>query len=78
VRGFISIRALKLMRQLRYGSDRLRWYCRSGAHNEPAIIREEVFHVTDLGTQLKPLIRNWIENPNLRECGKCGVVADAK
>src|SRR4051794_13460350 len=29
--------------------DRLRWYCRSQSHTEPTIIREEVFHVTDLG-----------------------------
>ncbi|KAG8834411.1 3-hydroxyanthranilic acid dioxygenase [Serendipita sp. 399] len=58
--------------------DRLRWYCRSEAHKEPTIIREEVFHVTDLGTQLKPLIRNWIENPDLRKCPQCGEVAVAK
>ncbi|KAG8804557.1 3-hydroxyanthranilic acid dioxygenase [Serendipita sp. 398] len=58
--------------------DRLRWYCRSEVHKEPTIIREEVFHVTDLGTQLKPLIRNWIENSDLRKCPQCGEVAAAK
>ncbi|PVF96953.1 3-hydroxyanthranilic acid dioxygenase [Serendipita vermifera] len=58
--------------------DRLRWYCRSGAHTEPTIIREEVFHVTDLGTQLKPLINNWIANTDLRKCPHCGEVAAAK
>ncbi|EJD45809.1 3-hydroxyanthranilic acid dioxygenase [Auricularia subglabra TFB-10046 SS5] len=58
--------------------DRLRWYCRSGKHDEPTIIREEVFHVTDLGTQLKPLIRNWQENAELRKCDKCGAVAEPK
>lgn len=60
--------------------DRLRWYCRASAHaNEPpTIIREEAFHVTDLGTQLKPLIRAWIENESLRKCPACGTVAAAK
>ncbi|KAF8314948.1 3-hydroxyanthranilic acid dioxygenase [Clavulina sp. PMI_390] len=38
--------------------DRLRWYCREPVHTDPVIIREEVFHCTDLGTQLKPLINN--------------------
>ncbi|KAK2467924.1 hypothetical protein APHAL10511_000219 [Amanita phalloides] len=34
--------------------DRLRWYCKSGAHADPTIVHEATFHVTDLGTQLKP------------------------
>lgn len=59
-------------------SDRLRWYCRSSAHNEPTIIREEVFHVTDLGIQLKPFIENWMSNEDLRKCSYCGEVAAAK
>ncbi|KAF8590702.1 3-hydroxyanthranilic acid dioxygenase [Ramaria rubella] len=58
--------------------DRLRWYCQSGQHTVPTIIREEAFHCTDLGTQLKPLINNWINDPSLRVCSTCGVVADAK
>ncbi len=58
--------------------DRLRWYCKSGAHEKPTIILEESFHVSDLGTQLKPLIRNWIENEDLRRCKECGTVAEAK
>jgi len=37
--------------------DRLRWYCPSEIHKEPFVIREESFHCTDLGTQLKPLIQ---------------------
>lgn len=37
--------------------DRLRWYCpNSTAHAQPHIMREIVFHCTDLGTQLKPHI----------------------
>ncbi|GJJ12620.1 hypothetical protein Clacol_006863 [Clathrus columnatus] len=58
--------------------DRLRWYCRSGKHESPVIIREEAFHCQDLGTQLKPLINNWIQNSDLRKCNVCGIVADAK
>ncbi|KLO09533.1 3-hydroxyanthranilic acid dioxygenase [Schizopora paradoxa] len=59
-------------------TDRLRWYCKSGLHDKPSIILEVSFHVTDLGTQLKPLIRNWIENEDLRRCKGCGTVAEPK
>lgn len=37
--------------------DRLRWYCRSGKHEKPSVIREVNFHCTDLGKQLKNPIR---------------------
>ncbi|EMD36237.1 hypothetical protein CERSUDRAFT_115199 [Gelatoporia subvermispora B] len=59
-------------------TDRLRWYCRSGAHSTPTIIREETLHVTDLGTQLKPLIQYWQSNADARRCPACGTVAEAK
>jgi len=59
-------------------TDRLRWYCHSNAHTKPTIIREETFHVTDLGTQLKPLIQNWMANEDLRKCEECGTIAEAK
>lgn len=58
--------------------DRLRWYCSNPVHTQPTIIREELFHVTDLGTQLKPVIERWINDENIRKCPHCGVVADAK
>lgn len=58
--------------------DRLRWYCKSGAHTEPTIIHEAAFHVTDLGTQLKPEIQRWMNDARLRTCSACGEVADAK
>ncbi len=58
--------------------DRLRWYCKSGAHSKPTIIREDAFHCTDLGTQLKPVIQNWINNESIRKCHDCGAVAEAK
>ncbi|KII85459.1 hypothetical protein PLICRDRAFT_116139 [Plicaturopsis crispa FD-325 SS-3] len=59
-------------------TDRLRWYCRSSVHTSPTIIHEDSFHVTDLGTQLKPLIQAWMKDANLRRCQACGLVADAK
>jgi len=59
-------------------TDRLRWYCRSGAHSKPTIIREDAFHVTDLGTQLKPLIHAWQTDEARRKCGDCGQIANPK
>ncbi|KZS89113.1 3-hydroxyanthranilic acid dioxygenase [Sistotremastrum niveocremeum HHB9708] len=59
-------------------TDRLRWYCREPVHSSPTIIREDSFHVTDLGSQLKPLIDRWINNADTRRCGHCGVVAAAR
>ena len=41
---------------LTVSADRLRWYCRSGKHAKPFIIRQVQFHCTDLGSQLKPHI----------------------
>ncbi|KAG8951395.1 3-hydroxyanthranilic acid dioxygenase [Tulasnella sp. 424] len=58
--------------------DRLRWYCQSGAHSTPTIIHENQLHVTDLGTQLKPIIQEWMQNEGLRKCKECGTVAPAK
>lgn len=58
--------------------DKLRWYCTKGGHEKPTLIKEEVFHVTDLGTQLKPLISAWMADETLRKCPECGMVADAK
>ncbi|KAF9462537.1 3-hydroxyanthranilic acid dioxygenase [Collybia nuda] len=58
--------------------DRLRWYCPSPVHSEPTIIYEESFHVTDLGTQLKPVIEKWMNQEELRRCKVCGSIADAK
>ncbi|KAG8744640.1 3-hydroxyanthranilic acid dioxygenase [Ceratobasidium sp. 414] len=58
--------------------DRLRWYCRSEAHDSPTVIREDAFHCTDLGTQLKPLIDKWMSDSSMRICGACGEVAPPK
>ena len=59
-------------------SDRLRWYCKEPVHTKPTIIREESLHVTDLGTQLKPIIQNWMTHEELRKCPECGLVSEAK
>ncbi|KAG0145389.1 hypothetical protein CROQUDRAFT_658692 [Cronartium quercuum f. sp. fusiforme G11] len=56
--------------------DRLRWYCsNTQVHPKPHLIREVSFHCTDLGTQLKPLINEWIEHEHLRKCNECGTVS---
>lgn len=58
--------------------DRLRWYCENAAHGKPTVIREEVFHVSDLGTQLKPYIERWMNDETYRTCAECGRVSDSK
>ncbi|KAH9073053.1 3-hydroxyanthranilic acid dioxygenase [Lactarius deliciosus] len=58
--------------------DRLRWYCRAPGHEGPTVIREASFHVTDLGTQLKPFIEQWMSSEESRRCPSCGTVAEAK
>jgi len=66
-----------VMERVRPGgsTDRLRWYCRSGSHEEPYIIREVAFHCTDLGKQLVNPIKEWQADPKLRTCQKCGTIA---
>ncbi|KAI0026702.1 3-hydroxyanthranilic acid dioxygenase [Vararia minispora EC-137] len=59
-------------------TDHLRWYCRESVHDMPTIIHQEDFHVTDLGTQLAPLIREWMGDDERRRCKACGTVAPAK
>jgi 3-hydroxyanthranilate 3,4-dioxygenase len=47
-------------------------------HKEPTIVREEVFHVVNLGLQLKPYIKAWMADGRLRKCKKCGTIAPPK
>ncbi|RKP04541.1 3-hydroxyanthranilic acid dioxygenase, partial [Thamnocephalis sphaerospora] len=54
--------------------DRLRWYCDQCRE----IVYEESFHCTDLGVQLKPVIERYAADAQLRTCGKCGHVNQAK
>ncbi|GAA5873188.1 hypothetical protein JCM8547_006810 [Rhodosporidiobolus lusitaniae] len=69
-----------VIERVRPGSavDRLRWYCQNPTHASPTIIREVSFHCSDLGTQLKPLINEWMTTPKLRVCQECGQQAEAK
>ncbi|KAF9892690.1 3-hydroxyanthranilic acid dioxygenase [Aspergillus nanangensis] len=74
---FADTTGLVMERKRPEGSlDRLRWYCTKGSHETPTMIREEVFHCSDLGTQLKPLIERWQQDEESRRCGACGSVAD--
>ena len=57
--------------------DRLRWYCRAPVHERPTVIREASFHLTDIGTQLKPFIEQWMSSEENRRCPSCGTVAEA-
>ncbi|KZV62050.1 3-hydroxyanthranilic acid dioxygenase [Peniophora sp. CONT] len=59
-------------------TDHLRWYCREPVHDKPTIIHQDDFHVTDLGTQLKPLIQRWQNEPEHRRCKECGTIAPPK
>ena len=58
--------------------DRLRWYCRAPEHKEPTVIREASFHLTDIGTQLKPIIEQWMSSEESRRCLSCGTIAEAQ
>ena len=50
--------------------DALRWYCESCGD----VLHEASFQLTDLGTQLKPIIENFYADEALRTCKKCRAV----
>jgi len=50
--------------------DRFRWYC--GTCN--AVLHEAALHVSDLSTQLKPVLEAVAEDATLRTCRRCGAV----
>ena len=52
--------------------DRLRWYCQSCR----AIVNEEAFHCTDLGTQIKEAVNKFRGSEEKRKCKACGELAD--
>lgn len=55
--------------------DRMRWYCAEAecAH----VVHEAAFHCTDLGTQIKAAIEEFMASEESRRCGKCGVLANS-
>ena len=51
--------------------DRFRWYCEGCG----AVLHEAALRVTDLGTQLKPILDGFKNNESLRTCRTCGRVS---
>ena len=56
--------------------DRLRWYCDNAVHETATVVREEEFHVYDLGSQLKGYIERWQVDEEYRRCSGCGQVVN--
>ncbi|KAG5437315.1 hypothetical protein PCK2_001007 [Pneumocystis canis] len=54
--------------------DILRWYC----SDCESIVYEEMFKCTDLGTQIKDIIKNYESHADLRTCKTCGKINDTK
>ena len=50
--------------------DRFRWYC----ERCNTVVHEAALHVSDLGTQLKPVLEAYRTDPRLRTCRACGAV----
>jgi 3-hydroxyanthranilate 3,4-dioxygenase len=48
----------------------LRWYCEKCG----SVLHDVTTVITDLGTQLKPIIENFFASEALRTCRKCGAV----
>ena len=51
--------------------DRFRWYCEGCG----SVLHEAALYVTDLGTQLKPILDGFRNNESLRTCKACGKVS---
>ena len=51
--------------------DGLQWYC-EGCHG---LLFEDHFHLSDIETQLQPVIRKFFGSLELRTCKRCGEVA---
>jgi len=51
--------------------DRFRWYCEGCG----TVLHEAALHVTDLGTQLRPVLEGFRNDESLRTCRKCGKVS---
>ncbi len=51
-------------------NDHIRWYC----DNCDEILHDPQFYLTNLATQIKPVIEEFFANEALRTCKKCGTV----
>ncbi|MFQ5502555.1 MAG: 3-hydroxyanthranilate 3,4-dioxygenase [Phycisphaerae bacterium] len=52
--------------------DHVRWYCDGCGE----ILHDPTFYLTNLGTQIKPVIEEFFGNKDLRTCKKCGAVLE--
>jgi 3-hydroxyanthranilate 3,4-dioxygenase len=58
--------------------DRMRWYCQEeSCLGQGVVVHEASFHCTDLGTQIKAAIGDFMSSEEHRRCGVCGVLADS-
>jgi len=71
--------------------DRMRWYCQEESCRQALgvdesegegkgtvqVVHEAAFHCTDLGTQIKAAIQEFMGNEDARKCPRCGVLADS-
>jgi 3-hydroxyanthranilate 3,4-dioxygenase len=58
--------------------DRLRWYCGAGVAGGDgcgAVVHDDIFVCTDLGTQVKAAVERFREDDSARKCSACGRVA---
>jgi len=51
-------------------NDHIRWYCEACGE----ILHDPQFYLTNLATQIKPVIEEFFNNEKLRTCDKCGAV----
>jgi 3-hydroxyanthranilate 3,4-dioxygenase len=65
---------IKSIPSIRLTGDRIRWYCEGCKQ----IVHEEVFHMTDLGTQVKQAVETFNGDEGLRKCNNCGIIAKTK
>ena len=53
-------------------NDHIRWYCEGCGE----ILHDPQFYLTNLGTQIKPVIQEFFGSEELRTCKKCGAVME--